>query len=175
MSLSSRTVTGPAILCTTLTASLTKAAPFAYMRFAAAAALFAAVPCLAQNTSVPRDATAEVQSAHSEFNAALVEADVTALDRLIADTYVFTDPTGRVSSKQDILKGLSHQAIRIKAQDVRNVTVHVYGNAAVETGVLTSTANRDGKDTSGTFRYTRVWVHQDGRWQTVAFQETKPQ
>ena len=32
----------------------------------------------------------------------------------------------------------------------------------------------DGQDTSGTFRFTRVWVNRNGMWQTVAFQETTP-
>ena len=34
-------------------------------------------------------------------------------------------------------------------------------------------ATRDGKDSGGTFQVTRVWVDRHGRWQPVAFQETR--
>jgi hypothetical protein len=51
--------------------------------------------------------------------------------------------------------------------------VKVYDNLAVEIGKLVSQASREGKDSGGTFRFTRVWLNRDGRWQTVAFQETR--
>ena len=33
-------------------------------------------------------------------------------------------------------------------------------------------AVRDGRNSGGTFRFTRVWVKQAGRWVTAAIQET---
>ena len=128
--------------------------------------------CFAQGA--PKDVVVAIEIAHKAFNAALVKADVAALDKMIAETYVFTDPGGRVSTKTDVLGGFRSGAIKIQSQEVRDVKVHVYGNTAVETGELTSKAMRDGQDTSGTFRFTRVWVNRSGTWQTVAFQETKP-
>ena len=65
--------------------------------------------------------------------------------------------------------------INIRTQDISGVSVQVYGDAAVETGLLTTTATRDGIDSSGKYRFTRVWVKRNGQWQTVAFQETRPQ
>ena len=130
--------------------------------------------CLAQNPSSQEAAVEAIHAAHSAFNIALQKSDVAALDRLIAATYVFTDPNGRVTDKKGILEGFRRGIIKITSQEVRDVTVHVYGSAAVETGELTSKATREGRDTSGTFRYTRVWVNHNGTWQTVAFQETRP-
>jgi len=118
------------------------------------------------------DTRAAIEKADQTFAEAMVKADVVALANTYADDYVFTDPAGRVSHKAELLDSFKRGAIKIRAQEISDVHVNVYGEVAVETGKLMSRATRDGKDTSGTFRFTRVWVKRNGRWQTVAFQET---
>ena len=114
-----------------------------------------------------------IERADKMFADAMVKADVIALANTYADDYVFTDPSGRVSHKAGLLDGFKRGVITIRSQEISDVQVNVYGNVAVEIGKLVSQATRDGKDSSGTFRFTRVWVNRDGRWQTVAFQETR--
>src|SRR5580698_3525607 len=97
-------------------------------------ALLSVAPCLAQQSSSQE----AVLTADREFNTALEKADVATLDRLIANTYVFTDPNGRVTDKKGIVEGFRRGIIKISSQTVRDVKVHVYDNAAVETGELTS-------------------------------------
>lgn len=120
-------------------------------------------------------AAAEVANADWQYNRALERSDLSALRDLLVDTYVFTDPTGRVSEKEDVIKGFASGRIRIQSQTTRNVRIDVFGDAAVETGFLTSDAIRDGRNSGGTFRFTRLWVKRNGRWRTAAFQETAPQ
>ena len=120
-------------------------------------------------------AAAEVQIADTQYNRALEKSDIPALRTIIADTYVFTDPTGRVSDKQQVIEGLESGRIQIKSQTTQDVRIAVLGNTAIETGLLTSVAMRDGRSSGGTFRFTRVWIKRGGRWRTVAFQETAPQ
>ena len=115
---------------------------------------------------------AEVKAIDQRFNHALEGSDIGTLEELIGDSYVFTDPTGRVSHKKELLDGFATRRIKIKSQTTQDLKIDVYSNAVVETGVLTSVAVRDGHNTSGTFRFTRIWVKTGGRWQTVAFQET---
>ena len=136
-------------------------------------AIAASVPVSAAAAS--KQSATEVETADRQFNRALERSDVAVLSELIADQYVFTDPTGRLSHKQDVIEGFNSGRIRIKSQTTQDVRIDVYGDVAVETGMLTSVAMRDGHNTSGTFRFTRVWVKQEGRWRTVAFQETSPQ
>ena len=116
--------------------------------------------------------TSEIEAADQMFNHALERSDAWTLRELIGDAYVFTDPTGRVSHKRELIDGFASGRIRIRSQTTQDVRIEVYSNAAVETGLLTSVAVRDGRNSSGTFRFTRVWVSMGGRWQTVAFQET---
>jgi len=120
-----------------------------------------------------RRAAAIVEAADRELQQVFVRADLEALEATYADTYTFTDPTGRVSGKREMMAAFRGGAVKITFQEISDIRVQVYGDAAVVTGLLTSRATRDGRDSGGTFRFTRVWVNQNGRWQTVAFQETR--
>ena len=138
---------------------------------AASVGLLSALPVLAQSTS--GDTPAIIERADQAFADAMVKADLTALASTYADEYVFTDPSGRVSHKAELLDSFRRGTIKIRSQAISDVAVNVYGEVAVETGTLVSQATRDGKDSGGTFRFTRIWLNRNGRWQTVAFQETR--
>jgi len=140
------------------------------MVLAVFAALACAVPLVAQQREA--NTPAVIERVDKAFADAMVKADLGALGKTYADDYVFTDPTGRVSHKAELLESFKRGVIHIRSQEISDVHVNVYGDVAVEIGKLVSQATRDGKDSSGTFRFTRVWVNRDGRWQTVAFQET---
>src|SRR5689334_18147114 len=138
------------------------------------AASVALLCALSVGAQPPRaDTPAMIERADRTFAAAMVKADLTALANAYADDYVFTDPTGRVSHKAELLNGFARGVIKIRSQEISDVQVTVYGDVAVEIGRLVSQATREGKDSSGTFRFTRVWVDRNSRWQTVAFQETR--
>jgi len=49
-----------------------------------------------------------------------------------------------------------------------DMKVHVYGDTAIVTGLNTTKGTFKGKDTSGAYRFTDVFVKRDGRWQVVA-------
>ena len=140
------------------------------MVLAVFAALACAVPLVAQQQEA--NTPAVIERVDKAFADAMVKGDLGALGKTYADDYVFTDPTGRVSHKAELLESFKRGVIHIRSQEISDVHVNVYGDVAVEIGKLVSQATRDGKDSSGTFRFTRVWVNRDGRWQTVAFQET---
>jgi ketosteroid isomerase-like protein len=116
---------------------------------------------------------AEIEKADKDRSQAIVKGDADGMDKATGDGYWFTDANGRVSTKKELLDDMKAGKLKIESQDISDVRVHRYGNTAVETGKLVSKGTRDGKDTSGTFRFTRVWVNHNGTWQTVAFQETK--
>jgi ketosteroid isomerase-like protein len=142
------------------------------MRYAlVAVGLLCALPVVAPPRRV--DTAGAIESADKTFAHAMVVADLTALANTYADDYVFTDPTGRVTHKSELLDSFRRGVIKIRSQEISDVQVNVYGSVAVEIGKLVSQATRDGKDSGGTFRFTRVWVNRHGRWQTVAFQETR--
>lgn len=130
--------------------------------------------CATQANAGDRRA-ADVERADQQYNLALARADVTALREMITENYVFTDATGRMSGRDEVIAGIASGRIRITSQTTRDVRIDVFGGAAIETGLLTSVAVRDGRNSGGTYRFTRVWVKREGRWRTAAMQETAPQ
>ncbi len=125
-----------------------------------------------QRTAHPKTAAVAVEQADRDFAQAMVSRDLNVLDETYADTYVFTNPSGRMTTKKELMDSFRNGVIKIESQQISEVQVQVYGNVAVETGKLVSRASWAGRDSNGTFRFTRVWLNAKGRWQTVAFQET---
>lgn len=134
--------------------------------------LSSAAQTATKRTTQPDTAAVAVEQADRKFTQALIARDFTALDETYADTYVFTTPSGRMTTKKDVMDSLRNGVIKIESQEISEVQVQMYGNVAVETGKLVSKASWAGRDSGGTFRFTRVWLNANGRWQTVAFQET---
>jgi uncharacterized protein (TIGR02246 family) len=105
-------------------------------------------------------------------NKAIVNGDAKALDELTSDDYTFINLRGGVQLKPEIIKGFASRAYHYESRDIAELKVRVYGDAAVVTGRSTQKGAEDGRDNSGDYRFTRVYVKQHGRWQTVAYQAT---
>jgi len=57
----------------------------------------------------------------------------------------------------------------------KDVIMRVYGNVVVVNARTINKGHRRERDVSGEFRYTRVYVKREGRWQAVLSQYTRPE
>ena len=57
--------------------------------------------------------------------------------------------------------------------DLDEVSVNVYGTTAVSFTSQEEKSTYAGKDTSGHYHFTDVWVKKDGQWQVVATHGTR--
>jgi ketosteroid isomerase-like protein len=99
---------------------------------------------------------------------ALVKRDQAVLDRIEAPDWMLTDPSGTLQTKAQAdttLKSGDHTFESFKIDELK---VRVYGDTAVVHGLETEKSNHKGKDTSGQYRFTNVFVKRDGRWQAIA-------
>jgi ketosteroid isomerase-like protein len=110
----------------------------------------------------------EILRLENEWMAAMVKADITALDRLLADDYVGTTHEGTVWSKKMSLDAIKSGEDKITASSLSDVKIIVHGPAAIVTAVWTTTEHYKGKDFSGAYRVTDTWFRRGGRWQCVA-------
>src|SRR5689334_21084026 len=91
-----------------------------------------AVACAVSVGAQQRGAdTSTIERADKTFAEAMINADLAALANTYADDYVFTDPTGRVSHKADLLESFKRGIIHIRSQEISDVQVKAYGNVAV--------------------------------------------
>jgi ketosteroid isomerase-like protein len=104
----------------------------------------------------------------TSWNDLRLKADVTGLDKLLADDWLLTHSDGRVQDKEDYLQELSSRTRSNQAIENEDVSIRHYGGTAVVTGTSVQAGTSNGLLWSGRFRYTRVWILREGRWQMVA-------
>ncbi len=114
----------------------------------------------------------EIRALETARNEAIVHGDAAALERMTSDDYTFITLRGELRTKAEIVKGFSTGAFKYASREISDLNIRVYGDAAVVTGRSTQKGTENGKDYSGDYRFTRVYVRQDGRWLTVALQTT---
>jgi ketosteroid isomerase-like protein len=119
----------------------------------------------------------ELRERLREWDEAYLRRDTEALSRILADDFVFTHASGAVINKTRYIMAC------VKAPDIAleapnrsdDVAVRVYGETAVITSRATLRGQSFNRDPAVQYRYTDVWVKQQGRWNAVASQATRIQ
>ena len=106
---------------------------------------------------------------------ALLAADTVALSRMLAPDFIEISRLGTVRTRADNIRDIASGALHLTAVTYDSLTVRVYGDVAVLTGIADNTGTMRGFPFSGKIRYTRVFVRRDGRWQAVLMQQTMMQ
>lgn len=108
----------------------------------------------------------------NDLIAALSRNDVSALDRIYADSYTFTSDAGVMTTKAERLAALKSGDLKYESISFDDVSIRMYGNAAVATFRVMSKLASNGQNINGKFRTTATFVKLNGRWQEVAAQST---
>ncbi len=77
--------------------------------------------------------------------------------------------------KEETISARRSGQLRYESMNVTDMVVRLYGDTAVVTARADVKGHQLGEDFSGPYRYTRVWVRRNGRWQTVSYQATVTQ
>ena len=104
--------------------------------------------------------------------AAVVKGDVATLEKLTSDDYILINANGQLSDKPTTMNNIKTGNIKLTTNDVSDLKVRVYGNTAVVTGKSNATGSIGGRELKGPVMFTRVYVKNNGKWQSVAFQQT---
>jgi ketosteroid isomerase-like protein len=105
---------------------------------------------------------------------ALVRADIDELSRIFADDYVQYDESGKVFSKQEVLKDLKSGKIRYISMISAGRRIRLFGDFAIVHGSETDEVEQAGRRFTVRYVYTDVVVKRNGRWQIVGSQLAKP-
>jgi len=116
---------------------------------------------------------ATVTQIERDWANALVKADTAALDRIQAADYVFTDQDGQMHTKAQGIADFQSGAQKFESFILDDLKVRVFGDSAVAHVLDTEKSTYKGKDTSGQYRWTDVFVKRGGRWQAVASHGSK--
>ena len=134
-------------------------------------------PASSTATAAQENSTENVEKAifkmESDWADSFVKGDMTVTERITTDDYSFINSSGETQTKAQFMEMFKSGGYKITYLDLDNFKVRVFGDTAVATYGQTEKSQYQGKDNSGHYVYTDVWVKRNGNWQIVATQGTK--
>jgi hypothetical protein len=115
----------------------------------------------------------ELLKVENDWSTAWVKSDAKFLEQLYATEYRSTGSDGVVHNKVDGIKDDVSPEYTDKSFTLSDLKVHIYGEAAVVTGLNHENFKKGGKAEQVDVLFTDVFVKREGRWQCVATQGTK--
>jgi len=104
-----------------------------------------------------------------DWTEAQLKKDVATLDKILADDWVAQTPDG-TQTKAQALADLKSGDFKQDSWTPGDMQARVFGETAVVTGTHYEKSSYKGKDISGHYVWTDVFVKRQGRWQAVASQ-----
>jgi len=102
------------------------------------------------------------------WNQAQIHRDGEALNRLIVDTFVYTDTDGTVLNKAKFIADSKDPSVETALVANDNVEVYFYPGVAVVTGAYHAKGTNQGKPFDHYGRFTDTWISSEGQWRCVA-------
>jgi len=115
----------------------------------------------------------EIRQIENDWVAAVKAKDAGKLSAILADSWVGLGWDGKITDKATNLAELKSQGNSLSSLEMGPMNVRVFGTVAIVTGSDTETSTENGKDTSGKYIWTDVFVKQNGKWRAVSSQSTK--
>lgn len=115
----------------------------------------------------------QLLSIEQKWADAMKNDDPGALQKIEADNYVFTNPEGKITNKQDDVNDLKSGQAKYQSVELSSLQAHVHGDTAIVTGHIAIKGTEKGKDISGNYVFTDTFVKRNGTWEAVATQSNK--
>jgi ketosteroid isomerase-like protein len=115
----------------------------------------------------------ELKQIENDWVDAVKAKNAEKLGEILADGWVGLGWDGKQSDKAKALADMKVPGNSLDSIEMGPMKVRTFGNTAVVTGSDTEKSAEKGKDTSGKYIWTDVFVKQNGKWRAVASQSTK--
>jgi ketosteroid isomerase-like protein len=124
----------------------------------------------------------EIRELEAQFSRAVVTGDRAFYERVLAPDFTHTSHSGVFKTRAQWLAeprpsdrvDPKAAAARYEAFDVDDLAVRIYGDTAVVTGRTTPRGRTaKGEAMTSQYRFIRIWVKQQAKWQVVAFEGTR--
>lgn len=142
---------------------------FLFLSLVIACAPFALAQAPKSNAKVEQ----AVIQLEKDWAGALVKADTAALDRLYADSLVYTHSSGSVDDKATYIANIKSGKSKYEMVELSDFKVHVYDDAAVSFSTGKLRVLSGGQTLNNTLKIIHVYVKQGKDWRMVAHQTTR--
>jgi ketosteroid isomerase-like protein len=114
-----------------------------------------------------------VRKAETDRFAAMLKADVVALDKLLGPDLTYTHGDSRVIDKAQFIADFKTGAFKYVTIEPNDMKIRIYGDMAIVTGGAGMHVVSNGAPANIKIRYTDVHVKRNGAWQMVAWEATR--
>ncbi len=128
-----------------------------------------AIPTVALADPLPADLAA---AAHA-YDAAQVNGDRAALERLVADDYVLVNGAGQVQDKTRLIADYVTPGFKLDPFTIEAPVEKVFGDTALLGGKVNMTGTDGGQRFALVVRFVDTWAKRDGQWRVVYSQVTR--
>jgi ketosteroid isomerase-like protein len=132
---------------------------------------------LFSSTLVPQDRSGgadeiRIKQLERAWNQAEAKQEVQEVSSLLADTLVYTDYDGSFMNKSEYMKWVVAPQQKADHLYDEGLSVQMYGDAAVATGIYRETGTNKGKPYVIRSRFTDTWIKRNDAWLCVASHST---
>jgi hypothetical protein len=114
-------------------------------------------------TNLPLD----LAKASKDYDAAQINGDRAALERLLADDYTLLNSSGSLENKSQLIADYTAAGYKLDPFVVRDPIEKVWASGAVLGGIATLTGMDGGKRFEATLRFSDIWAKRGGAWQVI--------
>ncbi len=114
------------------------------------------------------DALDEIRRLDNEITVATWTGDAVWFEENLAEDYVLITPGGSMRNKRDVIRELATPGLKMEPYEPREVSVRLYGDAAVVTGRMLQRFTLGNVRYANDLRYTDVYVRRKGKWLLVS-------
>jgi ketosteroid isomerase-like protein len=137
--------------------------------------LVAAPPAIVPATSYAADDIKKiVADLDTQYQLAVKNHDVAAMDRILADDFALVTGRGKSFTKADLLKEARSGSTVYEHQEDAEQTVRVWGDTAVVTALLWAKGTEDGKPFDYKLWFSDAYVRTPAGWRYVFGQASLP-
>ena len=116
----------------------------------------------------------EIDQLEDTWRNALLKSNAAAMDALLADDYMAITSSGTLQTRDQALASLRSGQTHITALNTSDRKVRFYRTTALVTSLAQVKGTIGGRDISGSYRYTRVYVRDaHGKWKVVSFEASR--
>ena len=118
------------------------------------------------------DVQSKIIALEKAWNQAYKLGDVRALDTLLDEQIVLINDDGSVQTKPEFLAGVKPSKSQEQQVAPESMSVHVFGNTAIATGMFRAKGVEAGKAYVRRERFVDTWIYTGGKWVCVASDAT---
>ena len=137
------------------------------------AAVSAAAVMVAQKPAADPKAEQAVRASMDQFAKAVVGKDKATLERLMADSILYSHSNGNLDTKAAFIDNVMKETPKYEGFDYGDEKILIYGNTAVVRGKITVKDLLNGQRRTLELNAMQIWLRGSQGWTMIARQSTR--